>query len=185
MSWDHLEKVKIGVISDTHITERAQHLPVQVIADFKNVDLVIHAGDMVNLAVIDELKNICPQVLAVAGNMDQDAVRKKYPVKEILEILGWRIGLMHGAGPALGLMDLVKDAFKDDHCDLVIFGHSHKPVNTWIDRVLFFNPGSATDLSAAYNSYGLIELKRKAQAAGSSGDEHNAIEAKIIKIENG
>jgi putative phosphoesterase len=120
--------------------------------------------------------------MAVAGNMDQEAVRKKYPVKQVLEILGKRVGLMHGAGPALNLPELLKDAFKEDDCDLIIFGHSHKPMNERIGKVLFFNPGSASDLSAAYNSYGIIELPKRSSSAGQSDKGLNEIEARIIKI---
>jgi putative phosphoesterase len=92
---------------------------------------------------------------------------------------------MHGAGPAFGLPEMLKDAFKNDRCDLIIFGHSHKPNCQWIDGVLFFNPGSATDLSAASNSYGIIELKKKNTACVPAGDFRIDIEAKIVKIENG
>jgi putative phosphoesterase len=160
-STDQVNGVRIGVISDTHISDRGGHIPRVILLAFKHVDLVIHAGDIVSLGVIDELKSVCSKVVVVAGNMDQEAVRKKYPLKQVLEIVGYRVGLMHGAGPALNLPELLKDAFKEDNCDLIIFGHSHKPMNERIGKVLFFNPGSATDLSVAYNSYGIIELKTR------------------------
>lgn len=173
--------MRIGVISDTHISDKNQHLPRAVLDTFKRVDLIIHAGDIVCLAVIEELKSACPEVIVVAGNMDQEEVRKKYPVKQVLELAGYRVGLMHGSGPAVNLVGLLKEAFKEDNCDLIIFGHSHKAMNEDIDGVLFFNPGSATDLSAVSNSFGLIELRRRLD---SSGQENKGpeIEAKIIKI---
>ncbi|MFH0918110.1 MAG: metallophosphoesterase [Candidatus Omnitrophota bacterium] len=174
--------MKIGVISDTHISDRGVHLPQVVLDAFKQVDLIIHAGDIVSLGVIDELKSVCEKVVVVVGNMDQDAVRKKYPVKQVLEILGVRVGLMHGTGPALNLPELLKDAFRQDDCDLIIFGHSHKPMNERIGGVLFFNPGSVTDLTAAYNSYGIIELKERLINSGLPVDGQSAIEAKVIKI---
>lgn len=174
--------VKIGVISDTHITDRSGQIPQAVLNAFKGVDLVIHAGDMVSLRVIEALKGVCPKVIAVAGNMDQEAVRKRYPPKQILEILGHRIGLMHGAGAPFNLIDLLKDAFKQDGCDLIIYGHSHKPMNEEIDGVLFFNPGSATDLACAYNSYGIIELSKKPAKLSQSCARQAGITAKIIKI---
>lgn len=175
--------MRIGVISDTHISDRGEHIPQIVLDVFKHVDLIIHAGDMVNLGVIDELKSVCPKVVAVFGNMDQEAVRKKYPEKQVLEIFGHRVGLMHGSGPALNLPELLKGVFKEDNCDLIIFGHSHKPVNERIGGILFFNPGSATDLSAVCNSYGIIELKNKlVNNSGLMPDSQSEIEAKIIKI---
>ncbi len=161
--------MKIGVISDTHIANKSEHVPQIVLDVFRKMDMVLHAGDMVDLRVIDELKSACPKVVAVAGNMDQEAVKKKYPVKEIIDVLGRKVGLMHGGGAPANLLQLLKDAFKEDKPDVVVFGHSHKPMNEFIDGVLFFNPGSATDFSAEYNSYGIIEI-------------NGGINARIIKI---
>jgi len=172
----------IGVISDTHIPDQYEHIPKVVLDAFKQVDLVIHAGDMVSLGVIDELKSVCVKVVAVAGNMDQDAVKKKYPVKQVLDILSYRLGVMHGAGSAFNLLDLLKDAFKEDNCDLIIFGHSHKPMNEKIGRVLFFNPGSATDRTAEYNSYGIIELKKRLPHLDLASESQGKVEARVIKI---
>ena len=174
--------MRIGVISDTHIPDRAGCIPAIVLEDFKHVDLIIHAGDLVSLGVIDELRSVCPKVVVVAGNMDQGALRKKYPTKQVLKIHNYRVGLMHGVGPALNLPQLLKDVFKKDDCDLIIFGHSHQPMNEKIDGILFFNPGSATDVTAACNSYGIIELKEKAANSCLSIDSQGEIEAKIIKI---
>jgi len=161
--------VKIGVISDTHIQNRNEHVPRIILDVFRQMDMVFHAGDMVDLRVIDELKSACPKVIAVAGNMDQEAVRNKYPTKEIIEVMGYKIGLMHGCGSPLNLVEVLKNAFKEDKPDIIVFGHSHKPMNEFIDNVLFFNPGSATDFTAEYNSYGIIELDK-------------GINARIIKI---
>jgi hypothetical protein len=161
--------MKIGVISDTHIANKNEHVPAIILDVFRQMDMVFHAGDMVDLRVIDELKAACPKVLAVSGNMDPEAVRNKYPQKQIIEVAGYKIGLMHGCGAPLNLVDLLKCAFKEDKPNIIVFGHSHKPMNEFIDNVLFFNPGSATDFTADYNSYGIIELDK-------------GINARIIKI---
>jgi len=161
--------VKIGVISDTHIANKNEHVPRIILDVFRQMDMVFHAGDMVDLRVIDELKSACPKVIAVAGNMDQEEVRNKYTTKEIIEVMGYKIGLMHGCGSPLNLVEVLKNAFKEDKPDIIVFGHSHKPMNEFIDNVLFFNPGSATDFTAEYNSYGIIELDK-------------GINARIIKI---
>ena len=174
--------MKIGVISDTHIPDRSEHIPKIILDAFKQVDMIIHAGDLVNLGVIDELKNICAKVVVVAGNMDQEAIRKKYPVKQVLKILGARVGLMHGSGAPTNLLEILKEAFKEDNCDLIIFGHSHKPMNEKIGGVLFFNPGSATDSSCEYNSYGIIELQENLTNPGQPANHQSEIEAKIIRI---
>jgi len=89
---------------------------------------------------------------------------------------------MHGGGSPTNLLEMLKDAFKQDNCDLIIFGHSHKPMNERIGHTLFFNPGSATDVTVAYNSYGLIELREKPANSANSSAENSQIEARIIKI---
>ncbi len=168
--------MKIGVIADTHIPDKCGHIPETILNAFKRVDMVVHAGDMVDLGAIDELKLICPKIVAVAGNMDSQAVMKKFPVKQIFEISGCKVGIMHGYGAPSNLIKVLKNAFKNEHLDVIIFGHSHKSMNEVIDGILFFNPGSATDHSLGCASYGIIEIKEK-PAGGSL-----AIDAKIIKI---
>ncbi len=175
-------RVRIGVISDTHIPDKGKHIPQAVLDDFKHVDIILHAGDAVNLAAIEELKSACPRVVAVAGNMDHEEVRKKYPPKQLLDVLGYRIGLTHGAGAPGNLLELIKDIFKEDGCDLIVFGHSHKPQNEKIDGILFFNPGTATDASAACNSYGVIELKKRPDNLAKNAQNNCGIGAKIIKL---
>lgn len=159
----------IGVISDTHIPDRCLHIPDAILDAFKQVDMIMHAGDLVNLKVVEELKSVCPKVEAVSGNMDQQAVLKKFPQKQIFNIEGVKVGLMHGWGAPVNLIKILKDAFKEDKPDIIIFGHSHKPMNEYIDGVLFFNPGSATEYLTEPASYGTIEINK-------------GINAKIIQI---
>ncbi len=162
--------MKIGVISDTHLRDKSENLPSQIEAAFKHVDIIIHAGDFVDISALEKLKKICPQVTAVCGNMDTEPIRKILPEKEILKIGKFKIGLAHGQGHPSGLPELLLNMFKNDKVDVIIFGHSHKPVNEVINGVLLFNPGSATDkIFAEYNSYGILEINDK-------------IEGKIIKI---
>jgi putative phosphoesterase len=163
--------VKIGVISDTHIPDRAADIPKKILEDFKNADMIIHAGDFVDLSVFEKLKSLCSNIKAVWGNMDPDEVRKKLPQKEIIAIGDSKIGLMHGYGAPNKLIELLTAAFKEDGVNIIIFGHSHSCLNEEINGILFFNPGSATDkVFAPYNSYGIIEIK------------NGKIDAKIIKI---
>lgn len=162
--------MRIGVISDTHIPDRAKDIPEQILEDFKNVDMVIHAGDFVDLSVLDKLKTVCRDVRAVWGNMDQNEIRKKLPEKEIIKIANYKIGIIHGYGHPNNLIELTAGVFKDDGVNLIIFGHSHSPVNEKKGDILYFNPGSPTDkIFSPYNSYGIIEISDK-------------IEARIIKI---
>ncbi len=162
--------MRIGVISDTHIPERAKEIPEKILRDFKNVDMVIHVGDLVDLKVLDQLKAVCPNVRAVYGNMDPQEVRKQLPEKEIINVGTHKIGVMHGTGAPVKLIALLSEAFKNDRVDIIIFGHSHSAFNEKKGDILFFNPGSATDkVFSPYNSYGIIEI-------------NGEIEGTIVKI---
>jgi putative phosphoesterase len=162
--------MKIGVIADTHISDRRGELPDKVLLAFKEVDLVIHAGDLVDLRVLDLLRRLSKEVKAVYGNMDPGGVREKLPVKQVISIGKHRVGVMHGYGNPRMLVDVLAREFKSDNVDLIIFGHSHEPLNLKKDDCLYFNPGSPTDkVFAPYNSFGIIEINDK-------------IEARIIKI---
>jgi putative phosphoesterase len=164
------DSLRIGVISDTHIPDRAKEIPRKILEDFKNVDMIIHVGDFIDLSVLKGLKNVCQNVKAVWGNMDPPAIRKDLPEKEILKIGNYKIGIMHGHGSPNNLVELLTSVFKTDSVDIIIFGHSHSAFNEKRDGILFFNPGSATDkVFSPYNSYGIIEINDK-------------IEAKIIKL---
>lgn len=175
--------MRIGVISDTHIPDKCEHLPPAVLKAFKNVDMIIHAGDLVSLKTIGELESACGQVVAVAGNMDCQDVVKKYPAKKVFNILGIKIGLTHGSGAPVNLVGLVKDIFKTDNCDVIIFGHSHKAMNEQIGKILFFNPGSATDSVSGCTSYGIIEINEKPEGGNLAVDGRSLkIEANIINF---
>jgi len=162
--------MEIGVISDTHIPERAKDIPNKILEDFKNMDLVIHAGDLLELSILDKLRTVCHDVRAVWGNMDPDETREKLSEKEIFEIANYKIGVMHGYGHPHNLIELMEKSFKNDKVDLIIFGHSHTALFEKRGDILYFNPGSPTDkIFSPYNSYGIIEISDK-------------IEAKIIRI---
>lgn len=162
--------MKIGVIADTHIPDREKEIPRQILEAFKDMDMVIHAGDFIDLSVLDKLKTVCKDVKAVWGNMDPYEVRKQLPEKEIVRVGNHKIGIMHGYGPPNGLIGLLGEIFKEEDVDIIIFGHSHSAVNEKRGDILYFNPGSATDkIFALYNSYGIIEINDK-------------IKARIIKI---
>jgi len=162
--------MKIGVLSDTHIPERAQDIPEEILRTFKGVDMIIHVGDLVDSSVLDKLKTVCPNVKAVWGNMDPYEIRKGLPEKEIIKVGNYKIGVMHGYGHPNKLIDILNKEFKDDNVNLIIFGHSHAAFNEKRGDILYFNPGSPTDkIFSPYNSYGIIEINDK-------------IEAKIIKL---
>lgn len=162
--------MRIGVISDTHIPDRAICIPKEILEAFKGMDMVIHTGDFVELCVLEKLKSVCKNVKAVYGNMDHQEVKSKLHDKEIIKAGNFKIGITHGSGYPGRLIDVLGDIFKDDKVDIIVFGHSHSPVNEKRGNTLYFNPGSPTDkIFSPYNSYGILEINDK-------------IEAKIIKI---
>ncbi len=149
--------MKIGVISDTHIPERALDLPKEIYTAFKNVELILHAGDLVTIDVLNSLNKISP-VTAVFGNMDSPEVRNKLKEKEVISVGNFKIGLVHGEGHPKNLLNFVKAAF-NDKLDVIVFGHSHASFNEKQEGVLFFNPGSPTDtIFSPYRSYGILEI---------------------------
>ena len=145
---------KIGVVSDTH----SKSLPLQMLRDFQEVDFIIHAGDFADMSVWEELSKI-HKVEGVCGNMDGAVVCERLPQKQIIACGPYHIGLTHGGGSPKKLLEKVKKVFEKDRVDVIVFGHSHHPLNETIDGVLYFNPGSPTDeIFAPFRSYGILEL---------------------------
>jgi uncharacterized protein len=132
--------MKIGVLSDTHLTRVTPALERILEETFRDADLLIHAGDMVSLAVYRFLQH--RPIEAVQGNMDDPALREELPEKRILSLGNFRIGLMHGWGSPLGLEERLRREFSG--VNAVIYGHSHLPANHWSEGILFFNPGSVS-----------------------------------------
>ena len=129
---------RIGVLSDTHLREPEADLGQRLTQVWGPVDMILHAGDLVNISVLDALE--APEVLAVAGNMDDYVAAQSLPTKRIISVENKRIGLIHGWGSPLGLAGRVMKEF--DQVDAIVFGHSHRPTNTIKNGVLLFNPGS-------------------------------------------
>jgi len=132
---------KVGVISDTHIPHFKQ-LPAAIWQHFDGVELIIHAGDLSVLSVIDELETIAP-VVAVQGNVEQQEVILKLPIKREIKVGHCRIGIVHILGDSKTHARVAHQEFPDAR--VVVFGHSHIPYNQEHNGQLLFNPGSATD----------------------------------------
>ncbi len=147
--------MKIGVVSDTH----SLLIPPEVINALNKTDMIIHAGDFCSpedVATFRRLKDF----KGVYGNMDGAPVRKILPRREIFEAGGVTIGIFHGEGSRERILEAVRNAFKDQKLDVIVFGHSHQPFNQMIDGTLYFNPGSPNDMvSAPYCSYGILEIQ--------------------------
>jgi putative phosphoesterase len=133
----------VGVISDTHVPVRARRIPESVFKVFENVDFIVHAGDLVQLSVIDELERLAP-VLVVHGNMDEPEIRDKLPKLSSFKISDWRIGVMHNPGAYLGTGKMRKIASTNGF-NVLVYGHTHSSNIKWERDVLFINPGSPTN----------------------------------------
>ncbi len=146
--------MKIGVISDTHVT-KIDEIPVIILRALTDVDLIVHAGDFTQKAVFDGLK-VFGEVKAVAGNMDSGALKAILPLKELFAVGGKKVGLVHGSGGPWGIAGRVRKLFSD--VDIIIYGHSHVPFNQYVEGSLLFNPGCARD------SFGLLTIDDEIKA---------------------
>lgn len=133
----------IGLISDTHVPTRAREIPRKVFEVFEKVDYIIHAGDLVDLMVLDKLEQITP-VLAVYGNMDGPEVRGKLPKINSVKVFNWKIGVVHDPGTLFGIGKM-REIAKQNGFHVLVYGHTHHPNIRWEGEVLFVNPGSPTN----------------------------------------
>ncbi len=156
----------IGVLADTHMPGRARDLPPPVVATLREVDLILHAGDINTLDAMERIRRIGPPVLAVRGNVDVPELWQTLPVQRVVTIgkktaenqeqQTWRIGITHGNGGG-SAPEAARRSFSEVDC--VIFGHNHTPMNEVVDGVLMFNPGSPTDRRREpFFSYGLLRV---------------------------
>ncbi len=153
--------VRIGVISDTHMPAGSKgKLPEEILEKFSDVDLILHAGDVIDVRILKQLEKLAP-VIAVKGNMDLSGPTSNLPEKVVKEVEGVKIGLIHGWGPPSGIVERIKTKFSEP-VNVIVFGHTHSPMAEWIDGMFFFNPGSATDrVYTLYNSVGLLTIDGK------------------------
>ena len=151
------KKIKIGVISDTHLEDYDDKMRRSVAEHFSNVDMILHAGDIVDLRVLKIFGG--KEIKAVCGNMDNNSVREKYPDHLLFEIKGFKFLLIHGWGSPLDIEERISAGFQDVNC--VVYGHTHKPVNHKKGDVLFFNPGSAVErYVASSRTIGILEIDK-------------------------
>ena len=152
--------MKIGVLSDTHITRRADKFPQKVIEILSSVDAIIHSGDYQDISVVETLTNL-KDFYGVSGNMDSSRIRAVLPEKRVIELNDFKIGITHGWGAANGIESRVKTFFSEKDLSAIVFGHSHTPCNKVIGNILFFNPGSPTDKRhAEHRTMGILTLDK-------------------------
>jgi len=147
--------MKIGVISDTHLQEVTSQLVRIYEEHFSDADMILHAGDLVSMDIVDFLSQ--KPLHVVQGNMDCQAVKDRFAEKEVIEVNGFRLGLIHGWGSPLGIEKRIRPEFGKVHA--IVYGHSHRSANHRSGDVLFFNPGSASGFSLSRShSVGILHI---------------------------
>jgi putative phosphoesterase len=148
--------VEIAIISDTHMPKGARRLPPACVERLRAADLIVHAGDLSTLAVLEEIREYGP-VVAVQGNVDDAGVRVALPTVATVDVDGSRLVVIHDAGPSVGRLARMRRLFPE--ADAVVFGHSHIPLHEFTDDesgFQIFNPGSPTERRrAAHHTMGI------------------------------
>jgi hypothetical protein len=135
--------VLIAIIADTHMPKGARELPTQCVERLRAAELILHAGDVSTVGVLEELGALGPPVLAVHGNVDEPALVASLPAQLEVELDGVRLAMTHDAGPTKGRLARLRKRFP--RADAVVFGHSHIPLHETDGDFQIFNPGSPTE----------------------------------------
>lgn len=159
----------IGLISDTHIPDREKNLPYKVFETFKNVDMILHAGDITSKEVIDELSEIAPTI-AIQGNTDRYE-GLQLPKTEIVEVKGIKIGLAHGEVHPRGDTQQLLYLAKQLNVNILVTGHSHQPKIEQVEDILLLNPGSPTVPKLADRTVMLLEI-----------NDNKNIDVELVKV---
>ncbi len=132
------------MIADTHVPKRARDLPGQVWDEVARADVVIHAGDWVDAALLDALEGKADRLVACWGNNDGAELRSRLPERADANLGGARFTVVHETGAAAGREARMAKQYPDT--DVLVFGHSHIPWDTTATTGLrLLNPGSPTD----------------------------------------
>jgi putative phosphoesterase len=135
---------RLLLIADTHVPKRAKDLPAEVWRAVEVSDLVVHAGDWVDVRLLDEMEARARRLVAVFGNNDHGELRSRLPEVATVEVEGLRLGVVHETGQSAGREQRMATEHPD--LDVLVFGHSHIPWDTTTDSGLrLLNPGSPTD----------------------------------------
>jgi putative phosphoesterase len=162
--------MRVVALADTHAPRRWKSCPPRVAAQLRRADFILHAGDVCIAPVLDELAEYAP-VHAVRGNNDGPDVAA-WGAAEVaeLDLDGVRVAIVHDSGQAAGRVHRMRRRFPG--ADLVVFGHSHIPLDQSGEGVRVFNPGSPTD--------------RRRQPHGTLGvlliDDGRLLAARIVEV---
>jgi uncharacterized protein len=150
--------MRVVALSDTHAPRRWRSCPPRVAEHLRGADVILHAGDVCTASVLDELAAYAP-VHAVLGNNDgADVAAWGAPETAEFGLDGLRIAMIHDSGPASGRLRRMRRRFPE--AGLVVFGHSHIPLDEAADGLRIFNPGSPTDRRRQpHGTIGILEIR--------------------------
>jgi putative phosphoesterase len=141
---DDVVPVSLVMTADTHVPHRARDLPASLWAAIGAADVVVHAGDWVDAALLDLFEARSRWLIGVYGNNDHGPLRQRLSEVARAEFEGVRIAVVHETGDKKGREARCAARFPD--ADVLVFGHSHIPWDTTADNGLrLLNPGSPTD----------------------------------------
>jgi putative phosphoesterase len=136
--------VRLLFLADTHVPKRARDLPPRVWDEVRDADVVLHAGDWVDVDLLDELESRATRLVACWGNNDGTELRRRLPERADATLGGLRFTVVHETGSATGREARMAREYPDT--DVLVFGHSHIPWDTTTKTGLrLINPGSPTD----------------------------------------
>ena len=137
------QEMRVVALADTHAPRRWKSCPPRVAEHLRRADVILHAGDVCTAAVLDELSGYAP-VLAVLGNNDgPDVAEWGAPETLQADLDGLQVAMLHDSGAAPGRLRRLRRRFPD--AALVVFGHSHIPLDEAGEGIRIVNPGSPTD----------------------------------------
>ncbi|MCL5946555.1 MAG: metallophosphatase family protein [Chloroflexi bacterium] len=153
----HDRPFRLGVLSDTHRFSRPAPVPPEALDRLSACEAFVHCGDFIDPAFLDPLREIGP-VFAVLGNVDPAQLAPEFPRQILLFIGSWRIGIIHAAGNGERAWRRTAACFSEP-LDLLLYGHSHRPIARHLGDLTVVNPGSAVDPRGLPNpSVASIEL---------------------------
>ncbi len=149
--------MRVVVLADTHAPRRWRVCPPRVAEHLRQADLILHAGDVCTAAVLTELAQYAP-VTAVLGNNDgPDVIQWGTAETAELDLDGLSVAMLHDSGAATGRLARMRRTFPA--ADLVVFGHSHIPLEQSAPGLRIFNPGSPTDRRRQpHGTLGVLEI---------------------------
>lgn len=156
--------MKIIVIADTHMSKKRNQLPSRLVKELKMAALIIHAGDWKSMEVYKMLSEY-GEVKGVYGNVDGEDIKEKFSSQEILDLEGYKIGIVHGHGEKKTTEKRAIETFDGEETDVIIFGHSHIPMMRYFKKTLLFNPGSPTyKRKLPHYSFGILDIGEEIRA---------------------